>query len=213
MARRIIDFADPDRFVAGTVGEPGQRTFFLQAVQGGRVASVALEKSQVAILADRLNAVVEELERRGLAATGAGLAEDDKPLDEPLREEFRVGTLTIAWDDDLDRLVVEARSMDPDADEPDPGSTANPFRPFLVGELTTEVEEVDEEDEEDEVPDDAPVGPDVLRVRITAAMAQGFAKRALRVVAAGRPACPFCGLPIERTGHLCPRRNGSDYVH
>jgi hypothetical protein len=206
-----MDFADPDRFVAGTVGEPGQRTFFLQAVQDGRVASVALEKAQVAVLADRLIAVVDELERRGLAATSAGLADDERPLDEPLREEFRVGTLTIAWDDDLDRLVVEARSMEPDAgDEPEPD--ANPFLPLLVAEVTTEVEEVDEEDEE-EVPDDAPIGPDVLRVRITAAMAQGFAKRALRVVAAGRPACPFCGLPIERTGHLCPRRNGTDYVH
>lgn len=211
MARRIIDFADPDRFVAGTVGEPGQRTFFLQAVQGGRVASVALEKAQVAILADRLVAVVEELERRGLAATSVGLRDDDRPLDEPLREEFRVGTLTIAWDDDLDRLVVEARSVEPDADE-EPELDANPFRPFLMGEVTAEAEEVDAVDEDD-VPDDAPIGPDVLRVRISAAMAQGFAKRALRVVAAGRPACPFCGLPIEKTGHLCPRQNGSDYVH
>jgi hypothetical protein len=206
-----MDFADPDRFVAGTVGEPGQRTFFIQAVQGPRVASVALEKAQVAVLADRLIAVVDELERRGLAATEAGLTDDDRPLDEPLREEFRVGTLTIAWDDDLDRLVVEARSMEPgDAEPPDP----NPFRLFLVSEATAEVEEVDEgEDDEEDVPDDAPVGPDVMRVRITAAMAQGFARRALRVVAAGRPSCPFCGLPIERTGHLCPRQNGSDYIH
>jgi Protein of unknown function (DUF3090) len=206
-----MDFADPDRFIAGTVGEPGQRTFFIQAVQGPRVASVALEKAQVAVLADRLIAVVDELERRGLAASEAGLTEDDRPLDEPLREEFRVGTLTIAWDDDLDRLVVEARSMEPgeEVETADP----NPFRPFLVGDVTAEVEEVDEDDEEEEVPDDAPVGPDVLRVRITAAMAQGFARHALRVVAAGRPSCPFCGLPIERTGHLCPRQNGSDYIH
>ena len=209
-----MDFADPDRFIAGTVGEPGQRTFFIQAVQGPRVASVALEKAQVAVLADRLIAVVDELERRGLAATEAGLGEDERPLDEPLREEFRVGTLTIAWDDDLDRLVVEARSMEPgeEVDVPDP----SPFRPFLVGEATAdvaEVEEVDEDDDEDDVPDDAPVGPDVLRVRISAAMAQGFARHALKVVAAGRPTCPFCGLPIERTGHLCPRQNGSDYIH
>jgi hypothetical protein len=208
-----MDFHDPDRFVTGTVGEPGQRTFFLQAVQGGRVASVALEKTQVAILADRLIAVVAELERRGLAATDAGLPDDDRPLDEPLREEFRVGTLTIAWDDDVDRLVVEARSIEPGGDE-EPEPPAGTFRPFFLGEASAEVE-VDEDDDEDDVdiPDDAPIGPDVLRVRITAAMAQGFAKRALRIVAAGRPACPFCGLPIEKTGHLCPRRNGSDYVH
>ncbi|MCW2711468.1 MAG: hypothetical protein JWP24_1662, partial [Marmoricola sp.] len=33
-------FDPPERFVPGTVGEPGQRTFFLQARTGNRVTSV-----------------------------------------------------------------------------------------------------------------------------------------------------------------------------
>lgn len=198
MSRRIIDFDEPDRFSTGSVGEPGERTFFLQAVKGEQVASVALEGEQVAILADRLLAVVDELERRGLAAIDAGPAAalDDRPLDQPLLEEFRVGTLTIAWDDDVDRLVVEARSMTFDG----------------AGERAT-LEAVAVEDvDEDEIPDDAPIGPDVLRVRLTPLMAQQFARRAGRVVAGG-PMCPFCGDPLRPTGHLCPRRNGSDYIH
>jgi uncharacterized repeat protein (TIGR03847 family) len=44
-------FDPPERFVAGTVGPPGQRTFFLQARSGTRVTSVSLEKQQVAVLA------------------------------------------------------------------------------------------------------------------------------------------------------------------
>ena len=53
MARSIHVFRTPDRFVAGTVGEPGNRTFYLQAVHEKRVVSVMLEKQQVAVLADR----------------------------------------------------------------------------------------------------------------------------------------------------------------
>src|SRR5260370_111542 len=51
-------------------------------------------------------------------------------------------------------------------------------------------------------------GPAVLRVRITPAMARAFAQRALQIVAAGRPPCPLCGLPLDAQGHVCPRQNG-----
>jgi uncharacterized repeat protein (TIGR03847 family) len=61
-----------------------------------------------------------------------------------------------------------------------------------------------EDDEEDADGD----GPDVLRVRLTAAMAREFARRAASVVSAGRPPCPFCGLPLDPAGHVCPRQNG-----
>ena len=76
-------------------------------IQGGRIASVALEKVQVAVLADRVAAILAELERRGVQGA-AGIApsgDDDRPLDEPLREEFRVGTLTISWDNEEAELL------------------------------------------------------------------------------------------------------------
>jgi uncharacterized repeat protein (TIGR03847 family) len=196
MARRILDFDLPDRFATGTVGEPGDRTFFLQAVQGGRVVSVMLEKEQVAVLADRVLAVVDEVERRGLAAIDAGPAGivDERPLKQPLHEEFRVGTLVIAWDEDVDRLIVEARSMT-----------------FDAGAGESAVRE-DEDMDDDDIPDDAPIGPDVLRVRLTPFMAQQFARRANSVVAGGKPVCPFCGAVLERTGHFC-HRDFDDLVH
>ncbi len=186
MPRRFFLFDDPDRFVTGTVGRPGQRTFFLQAIQGTRIASVALEKVQVAVLADRVAAILTELERRGV--TGAvdvrPAGDDDRPLDEPLREEFRVGTLTISWDSEEAELLVEARSQgDEDEDE-------------------------DDEAEDEDDADDAPLGPDVLRVRLSPAMALGFAQRARRIVSAGRPPCPFCGQPLNAEGHICARKNG-----
>jgi uncharacterized repeat protein (TIGR03847 family) len=201
VARRIFVFDDPDRFVAGAIGPPGQRAFFLQAVEGRRVASVSLEKVQVALLADRVAAIVAELQQRGIPgvadlAPEAVIGDDERPLDEPLGDAFRAGTLTISWDGDESEVTIEARSQEVDEDDE---------------ELDADVSEdadASEDADDDDVPDDSLEGPDVLRVRLSAAMALGFARRAARIVAAGRPACPFCGQPLNPEGHVCVRTNG-----
>lgn len=188
MARRAFIFDPPDRFVAGTVGEPGRRTFFLQAREGRRVVSVALEKAQVAVLAERLGSLLMELDERGLVETSpAELPSDVGPLDEPLNEAFRAGTLTLGWDGERERVLIEARAQTEEEDEP-AGMEA--------------VEDLDLH----------PDGPDLLRVRLDARSARAFVERAVRVVRAGRPPCPLCGNPLDPQGHICPRRNGQ-YVH
>jgi uncharacterized repeat protein (TIGR03847 family) len=180
----VISYDMPERFVAGAVGQPGDRAFFLQARAGGRVTSVALEKFQVALLAERLEELLDEVLRRsaGSAAVPAvapvELADDD-PLDNPIEEEFRVGTMALAWDPDDERVVIEAQEVGDD----------------------------DSEDEDIELGADDPKMA-VLRVRISAAMARAFAQRALKVVSAGRPPCPLCGLPLDTEAHVCPRQNG-----
>ena len=182
MTRHRFLFDTPDRFVAGTVGEPGNRTFFLQARDGGRIVSVALEKVQVAALAQRLDELLDTLESRGIEGAEAddALLGDTGPLDEPINDAFRVGTLSLGWDTADDLVLVEAREIgDEDEEEGD--------------------EEPDEEDED---------GPDLLRIRMTARAAREFVARAVRVLAAGRPPCPLCGQPLDPQGHLCPRRNG-----
>jgi uncharacterized repeat protein (TIGR03847 family) len=190
MPRRRYIFDPPERFVAGTIGEPGERAFFLQARDGRRVVSVALEKVQVAVLAERLGALLDELGRRGISevvaleeepeATVSDDSDDNAPLDEPLNEAFRAGSLTLGWDGGAGRVLVEARAQDEDGEAIDP-------------------------DEDDEADED---GPDLLRVRMSAAAARGFVARAERVVAGGRPPCPLCGAPLDPLGHICPRRNG-----
>src|SRR4249920_1521894 len=102
MSRRRYLFDPPERFVAGTIGRPGDRTFFLQARDGPRVISIVLEKVQVAVLADRLGDLLTELEKRGVeaAAEDAPIVDDVAPLDEPINEAFRAGSLTLGWDVD-----------------------------------------------------------------------------------------------------------------
>jgi uncharacterized repeat protein (TIGR03847 family) len=185
MPRRIFLFDPPDRFVSGTIGEPGNRTFFLQARKGPAVVSVSLEKSQVAVLAERMGTLLLALQQRGVTLPDEPMASDAAPLDEPLNEQFRVGTLTLTWEGDSERIMVEARELTGDEDEDD-----------------------DEDDDEVSADDSDENGPDVVRVRIPLASARGFVRRAMELVAAGRPPCPICGEPLNPEGHLCPRRNG-----
>src|SRR5688500_15951863 len=106
MPRRMFYFDPPDRFVAGTIGEPGQRTFFLQARKASQVVSVVLEKVQVAVLAERLDQLLDELESRGVTEpTTTDGTSDTAPLDEPLVEVFRATTLTLGWDPDAERVL------------------------------------------------------------------------------------------------------------
>lgn len=177
----------PDRFVVGTVGEPGARTFFLQARTGRLVTSVALEKQQVAILAERIAVLLDELQRTGDVEAGPEIVADAEPLDQPLVEEFRVGTMTLSWDGDDGRVVIEA---------------------FPVGEEEPGAGDAEEAGESAAEPAEEPAASEVLVVRLGPPAARGFASRAETVVSAGRPPCPFCGQPLDPEGHLCPRANG-----
>jgi uncharacterized repeat protein (TIGR03847 family) len=198
----VHSFENPERFVVGTVGPPGQRTFFLQAREGGRVTSVALEKQQVAALAERVDLMLDEVMRRAggsadipaVAPLGVG---DNAPLDQPIDEEFRVGTITLGWDADETRVVIE---LFPVTDE------------AVVVEAFSEGDDLDEDDEDsDEVEVEIALeveANEVLIVKLQPAYARSFVRRALSVVSAGRPPCQFCGNPIDPDGHLCPRANG-----
>ncbi|WP_410809366.1 DUF3090 domain-containing protein [Micromonospora sp. 067-2] len=191
MTHQVHAFEPPERFVAGTVGAPGERTFFLQARGGGRLVSVALEKVQVSLLAEKLEELLTEAQRR----FGVDLPElaavigDNEPLDTPVDEEFRVGTLGLAFDVDTATVVIEA---------------------IAAGEAEVEVELGDDDDDEDDDDEDEEPDEDLdrLRVRLTPQATRQFIERARRVVNAGRPPCPLCGQPLDPAGHLCPRHNG-----
>jgi uncharacterized repeat protein (TIGR03847 family) len=166
----------PDRVVVGTVGEPGSRAFYLQARDGARIISVALEKEQSAVLAEKIEEILDEL----MAAEGNPFSipvgtpmelVDNDPLEQPVAPEFRTGTMSLGWDPSTAQLVIEAY-------------------PFV--------------ETYEDAPDLVAAEPaEVLRVRIPVGTARAFAKRALEVVGAGRPICPLCGTPMDAAGHIC----------
>src|SRR6476661_3957074 len=165
--RQLFVFERPNRFIAGTVGTPGERTFYLQAVDGPRVVSVALEKQQVVVLSDRLEQLLDEIVARTGTALPAGAA-DNEALEQPVDEEFRVAAMGLAWDGDAGLIVIEAQA---------PVESAEEAEQTLL------------EDVED--------GPDALRVMLEPGDARAFVDRARKLVAAGRPPCPLCGQPLS----------------
>jgi uncharacterized repeat protein (TIGR03847 family) len=182
----IHEFDPPERFIVGTVGEPGQRTFFLQARAGARMVSVALEKQQVAALAERVDELLDQVLDDGSSGTIVPAVaprdlDDQAPLEQPIEEEFRAGTMTLSWDPSISRVVIEV---------------------FPINEEVLAGPEAGDEAFEEPEPEE------VLLVRITPGAARAFALRAGRVVEAGRPSCPFCGGPVDPAGHLCVRANG-----
>jgi uncharacterized repeat protein (TIGR03847 family) len=181
MSRVIHVFRQPDRFVAGTVGEPGDRAFYLQAIEDARTVSVLLEKQQVTVLAERISALLVEIAKRFGAEVAEEATEeslDIEPLAVPLEEEFRVGTMGLGWDADSRSIVVELLAF------------------------------TEEELDESVVLDDTEEGPDAVRVFLSPVQAKAFATRAERVISAGRPPCPLCAEPLDSAGHICPRQNG-----
>ncbi len=180
MTRVIHVFRQPERFVAGTVGAPGDRSFYLQAIEDARTISVLLEKQQVTVLAERISALLQEVTRRfGSELPDEGTGDTDlDPLSVPLEEEFRVGTMGLGWDAESKSIVVELLAVS------------------------------EQEIEESVVLDDAEEGPDALRVFMSLEQARAFADRAGKVVSAGRPPCPLCAEPLKPEGHICVRLNG-----
>ncbi|GGC13797.1 DUF3090 domain-containing protein [Cellulomonas carbonis] len=178
----VHEFDWPDRVVVGTVGRPGERTFYLQVRAGQRSTSIALEKEQSAALAEKVDELLGELvsdARTGISVPSETPAElvDDDPLDQPVEEQFRTGTMRLGWDPRTSQVVIEAFPLQlPDDDDE-----------------VLDVADVDDADEPSEM----------LVVRIPVGTARAFVERTRKVVAAGRPRCPLCGGPVDADGHVC----------
>jgi uncharacterized repeat protein (TIGR03847 family) len=180
MTPRILLFEEPERFTVGTVGLPGERTFFIQVKDQLRMISVSLEKAQVQALAERLLYMLKEIRQSDPTIVVERLQRDDLPLDSPIEEEFRVGIIGLAFDASRTLIQIDLQAVSEN-------ESTNP-------------EFIDV--------DDLSNDKDILRVLIPPSEAERFSKRSLTVVSAGRAPCPFCGGPIDPGGHLCPRANG-----
>ena len=206
MPRRVYNFDRPDRFICGAVGEPGQRTFFLQATKGAQ-RRVGRPRESPGSRARRAAGDAAARPAPGRRRGRRGAAAADLALEEPVVEQFRVGLLTLGWDGDRERVVIEARELGDEDIEIDDAEAED--EPVATAAERTALEAVDpvmafvaaEVDED----------LDVVRVQLEPPAALAFASGALAVVQAGRPPCPQCGAPLDPTGHFCPRRNG--YTH
>jgi uncharacterized repeat protein (TIGR03847 family) len=179
MPTRVHEFAWPDRVVVGTIGLPGARTFYLQVRAGTQIVSIALEKQQSALLAEKIDEILDQLitiENNPFSvptSTPIELVDNDQL--EAVQEQFRTGAISLGWDPATAQIVIEAYPI-------------------------TDVEPDNDDVSRDE--DDADV-PEMLLVRMPVGTARAFTKRTREIVGAGRPTCPLCGYPIDADGHIC----------
>lgn len=115
-----FEFREVNHFTAGAIGNPGARTFYLQAGDEARYVSVKLEKQQVAALATFLRTVMDDLP----APSADELA--PVPLLEPALPEWVVGQIAVGVDETESQivLVVEEVEID-DEDDDDDGFLAD----------------------------------------------------------------------------------------
>ena len=140
---------------------------------------MALEKAQVAAIADRVLQILREIRLSEPLTIFERVAYDDQPLETPIDEEFRVGVIGLAYVSDRRLIEIDLQAI------------------------------AESESTEDEILEiDTSSDQEILRVLMSLGYAESFSKRANTVVAAGRAPCPFCGGPIDPNGHLCPRANG-----
>ena len=171
-----MDLGVVDRITADAIGEPGMRTFYIQARAGEQLVTVIVEKEQVELLARSVLELATDIPPDDVL--------DDEPddvaltLEDPVDPRWRAGRLSIGFDDDQDRFLLEIDEYVPEVeDEDDP-------RSLLVEE------------------------PDSISLWASREQMLALARHGNAVAARGRPRCQFCGNPMDPEGHVCPAMNG-----
>ncbi len=126
-----MDLERVDRITAGAVGEPGERTFFLQAREGDRSITILVEKEQVELLGTSILEILATVGRE----TGEGPPSDELGLEPPLEPLWRAGRLSIGYAEERDLMLLEIEELVEPEDEQD-----------------------EPEDEPEDEPDDEPEG-------------------------------------------------------
>ena len=177
----LYEHHDVIRCVLGTVGEPGERAFFLQIRSPQSLTTLALEKSQASALVERLQLLLKELRKREGVVSQEVAPKDDSPLEDPIAPDITAGNMAVMWLKDERKVQIEIQELQ-------------------VNELAGEIENLEI--------DTGSLDLAMVRFPLDLSQVKEFIRRSERVIDAGREPCLFCGLPINRDGHLCPRANG-----
>jgi uncharacterized repeat protein (TIGR03847 family) len=179
-----MELGPVDRITTDAVGDPGQRTFYLQVRAGTELITVVVEKEQVVLLSQSVLELLADVPLE----TGA-LADADLALEEPIDPRFRAGRLSIGYDPDEDRFLLEITEYDPNEVEEETGDETEED---LIRSLT------------EAVADDR----ETIRLWASREQMLALSRHGAEVAERGRPTCRFCGNPIDPEGHVCPATNG-----
>lgn len=122
MTSYVFDLKPCSRLTIGTIGPPGQRTFYLQGVQGRAVVSLIIEKQHAQALVTGIEELLEEIEAKYPADYVSEPVNFNMDLIDPVTPRFRVGRLGLGYDADEDLLVIFAQEIlsEEEADQREP---------------------------------------------------------------------------------------------
>ena len=171
-----------------TFGEPGRRTFRIDAHAGPATCTVWMEKEQLQQLGVYLRDMVGRL------------SQEDRDRNSDLREEgwsggeltidFKAGQMLLSYDQDSNAFYLQAYEREAaELLEEEPSQSAEGSTPDNEGNAE-------------------PIETESVGFWITTAQATILGEESLKICAAGRPTCFLCGQPISPEGHACPRANG-----
>lgn len=172
--------------MVGTLGDPGERHFFIQVSSAIGLNTISLTKSQLIALVERFEELLRELKRKKIASDSELNAPPivlEEKLEFPIEEDFHAGVMGITWESITENILLEIQE-------------------YSELEEFSDLVQIDEDTDEFDFP------PDILLAILKISQIKGFINLADKVIEAGRAICPFCGLPIDISGHLCPRANG-----
>ena len=199
----IADFDHIDVITSGAVGEPGRRTFYLQIRSGGKTVTIRCEKQQVATISAYL--------RRALSSLPVPEGQPPRTamqLSEPFDEAFVLGAVALEFNTVADHFVLHLREFSPDfADDSADGDEWDEDSESSTGDGAMGEEAIGEESDNYPFPGDEEDVLSRVRAGMSRAQAVAFCDHTDRIVAAGRPNCVYCELPIDPDGHFCPRMN------
>jgi uncharacterized repeat protein (TIGR03847 family) len=171
-----MDLGPVDRITADAIGEPGMRTFYIQARTGTDLITVIVEKQQVQLLATSVLELLADVDRE----TGPGPGDDELELEPPIDPRWRAGRLSIGYDEERDRFLLE------------------------VTEYVPELDEIEEDDPRSLLESEA----ETIRLWATREQMLALSRHGAEVAERGRPTCQLCGNPMDPEGHACPATNG-----
>lgn len=101
----------PEAFAADYTGQPGERTFFIQARGDTGIYTYLVEKQQVAILAEKLREVLMLLDQSDTVLSATPARNPELRLEAPIEPEWRVGTIGLSYEEDVDLVAVSLRPV------------------------------------------------------------------------------------------------------
>ena len=180
MSKIEIDIDPCDHITSDAIGQPGQRVFYIQALQADKTYTVIIEKTQLQSMAVGIEQFLVEVSRQNpnLEEASADYVEEHMRINPPVDPAFRVGEIGLGYDQARDRVVLFVREV-----------------------------QADDQGQEQETDPDTETGT-VYRFWCTRTQLRRLARWGVEIASRGRPMCTQCGQPMEPEGHFCPKKNG-----